>query len=216
VIITIDGPSGAGKGTVATYLALRYNLHQLDTGLLYRALAASMVERGIDESAQGEIINLAKDITIADTRRDGLKTETVAALASKVAAIPEVREILNRVQRDFAYAEHPGYRGVILDGRDVGTVICPDAPCKIYLTACQDIRAIRRMKEEGETSPHVVEKMMAERDKRDANRQVAPLNAAPDAFIIDTSHLTVAEVCERAAHYIENFCLSSPKLRKSE
>lgn len=211
MIITIDGPSGAGKGTVAAYLATKYNLHKLDTGLLYRALAAILLERHMDLEDTKSIIDLAQAIKIDDTNREGLRTETVAALASKIAAIPEVREILNKIQRDFAHGNHEGYRGVVLDGRDIGTVICPESPCKIYLTASQEVRALRRVKETSthSTPEHKIKNMMEERDKRDSTRAVAPLNAAPDAFIIDTSHLTIDEVCEKAAYYIENFCFKT-------
>jgi len=147
MIITIDGPSGAGKGTVAAYLATKYNLHKLDTGLLYRAMASILLERHIEPDDTKSIHDIAKTLRIEDTNREGLRTETVAALASKIAAIPEVRNVLNQIQKDFAFGNHEGYRGVILDGRDIGTVICPESPCKIYLTASQEVRARRRVKE---------------------------------------------------------------------
>lgn len=221
MIITIDGPSGAGKGTVAQYLAEKYNLHKLDTGLLYRALAAVLIEKNISEDQIDDIIEQSRYITIDDTLRSGLRQESVAALASKIAVIPDVRANLLIVQREFAYGQHEGYNGVVLDGRDIGTAVCPDAPCKIYLTASEEVRAFRRSKEEKTAllSPHPIDNahmdkirnMMAERDQRDLSRSVAPLNAAPDAFLIDTSHLTIDEVCEKAAYYIENFCLQSKK-----
>lgn len=213
MIITIDGPSGAGKGTVAEFLATRYNLHKLDTGLLYRALASILLEHQIEPEDVNSIVDLAQKIRIEDTKRDGLRTEIVAALASKIAVIPEVRSILNQIQRDFAYGKHEGFRGTILDGRDIGTVICPESPCKIYLTASQEVRANRRSKEEvmnkAPLSSDNIKNMMEERDRRDSTRSVAPLNAAPDAFLIDTSYLTIDEVCERAAYYIENFCFKT-------
>lgn len=224
VIITIDGPSGAGKGTVAHYLAEKYNLHKLDTGLLYRALAAILLEKNICAHQPEDIIEECRHITLDDIKREGLRQESVAALASKIAAIPEVRAILLTIQQDFAYSHHEGYNGVILDGRDTGTAVCPDATCKIYLTASEEVRAFRRSKEEKgpSLSPHSADKihlekiqsMMAERDKRDSSRATAPLNVAPDAFLIDTSHLTIDEVCAKAAYYIENLCLSSQKYEK--
>lgn len=203
MIIAIDGPSGAGKGTVAAYLAEKYNLHKLDTGLLYRALASKMLEQDIKVSNEKTILSLANQITLEDTHRPGLKTEAVAGLASQIAVIGDVRETLNRLQRDFAHGTHKGYDGVILDGRDIGTVICPEADVKIYLTASQEIRAFRRAKEESAGCQQTITKMMEERDQRDFSRETAPLNAAKDAIIIDTSNLSIDELCQKAAYYIE-------------
>jgi len=207
VIIAIDGPSGAGKGTVAHYLAKKFNLKILDTGLLYRALAKSAIGQGLNDQDTHQIIDLAKSITINHTQQDGLRDEAVAGLASKIAAIPEVREILNTLQRDFAHSNPGNQAGVILDGRDIGTVICPEADCKIYLTADQEIRALRRTQQEGNICQIEVQRLMSERDKRDSTRQTAPLNAAKDAYIIDTTHLTIDEVCQKASYYVQKSCL---------
>jgi cytidylate kinase len=203
VIIAIDGPSGAGKGTVAAYLAEKYNLRKLDTGLLYRALAVRMLEQGIPFSDEPLILELAQEITLEDTFQEGLKTETVAALASKIAVIPSVRDILNRLQRNFIKGEHEGYDGIVLDGRDIGTVICPDADLKIYLTASQGVRTLRRLKQEEVVMEGPLAAMMMERDQRDSSRKEAPLNVAKDAIVIDTSHLSIDEVCLKVSHYIE-------------
>jgi cytidylate kinase len=209
VIIAIDGPSGAGKGTVAHYLADKFNLKILDTGLLYRVLAKFALAKGVDETQRkSEIVELAASVQIGDVQQDGLaRDETVAAMASKIAAIPQVREILNTLQREFAYGDPGDQAGVILDGRDIGTIICPDADCKIYLTADQEIRAVRRMKQEGNVCQIEVQRLMSERDKRDSTRQSAPLNAANDAYIIDTTHLTIDEVCQKASYYVQKSCL---------
>ncbi len=207
VIIAIDGPSGAGKGTVAHYLADTFNLKILDTGLLYRALAKLLRAQGLDETHVIQVTQLAATIRINDVSQEGLRDEDVAAMASKIAAIPDVREILNELQRKFAYSDPGDQAGVILDGRDIGTVICPDADCKIYLTADQEIRAVRRMKQEGNICQIEVQRLMSERDKRDSTRQSAPLNAASDAYVIDTTHLTIDEVCQKASYYVQNSCL---------
>lgn len=214
MIITIDGPSGAGKGTVAKYLAEKFNLKMLDTGLLYRAVAAQMLNQGLTENDLEAALTIARSMTIEKTNQPGLRTETVAAMASKVAALPAVREILNDIQRKFASDPHPGYEGVVLDGRDIGTVICPEAPCKVFLTASPEVRVERRRLQEQSQEAKQIEKLMSERDTRDSSRQVAPLNIPKDAYLIDTSHLTIDEVCEKAAYYVENYCFKLPGCRR--
>lgn len=205
LIITIDGPSGAGKGTVAKYLAEKYNLKKLDTGLLYRALAKKVVDNQVDIAQKEAVINLAKAITVESTEEEGLRTEEVANMASKIASIPEVRDILNQLQRDFAYSDPSPFNGVVMDGRDIGTVICPEANCKIFLTASSEVRALRRKIQVGgsEHQLNEISKIMSERDNRDQNRTVAPLQASGNAHIIDTSHLTIEAVCSRAAYYVD-------------
>lgn len=219
MIITIDGPAGAGKGTVAKFLAEKYNLKKLDTGLLYRALAKKIVEEHLDpQEKRAEIFELAKKITIDSTEQEGLRTEKVANMASVIATCPEVREILNQIQRDFAHANPHPYSGVILDGRDIGTVICPDADCKIFLTASSEVRAMRRNSQIGGTahSRAEISKIMVERDARDQNRTVAPLSIAENAHIIDTTHLTINEVCSRAAYYVEQLYLKKKNTSSSK
>lgn len=207
VIIAIDGPSGAGKGTVAHYLANKFNLKILDTGLLYRVVAKQVIQQGITSGQHAGIIDITKTVRVEDITQEGLRGEDVAAMASQVAIIPEVRTILNQIQRDFAMSDPGDHAGIILDGRDIGTVICPDADCKIYLTADQEIRALRRMKQDGNICRAEIQRMMTERDKRDTSRITAPLNAAKDAYIIDTTHLSVDEVCQKAAYYVQKSCL---------
>lgn len=210
MIITIDGPAGAGKGTVAAFLAEKFNLKKLDTGLLYRALAKKIIEMGLDPvENRPEIIELAKQINVESTKEEGLRTEKVANMASVIATCPQIREILNQIQRDFAHANPHPYLGVILDGRDIGTVICPDADCKIFLTASSEVRAMRRNSQIGGTvhSHAEISKVMTERDERDQKRTIAPLSAAENAYIIDTTHLTINEVCSKAAYYVEQLYL---------
>lgn len=218
MIITIDGPAGAGKGTVAKFLAEKYNLKKLDTGLLYRALAKKIVELHLNpQEKRAEIIELARQITVDSTEQEGLRTEEVANMASVIATCPEVREILNQIQRDFAYTSPHPYSGVVLDGRDIGTVICPDADCKIFLTASSEVRAMRRNSQirEIDYSRADISKIMVERDTRDQNRTVAPLSAAENAHIIDTTHLTISEVCSRAAYYVEQLYLKKKSISSS-
>lgn len=216
MIITIDGPSGAGKGTVAKYLADKFNLKKLDTGLLYRALAQRIIQNhgSFTPEIHTQVIELAHQITLEDVNLPGLRTEEVASLASKIAVIPEVREILANLQRQFAYDDPSPYQGVILDGRDIGTVICPDAPCKIYLTARDDIRVERRHQQLNTVNQEKVKNFLKERDNRDQSRAVAPLAAAPDAYIIDTSDLTIDQVCSMAAYYVFNNCVGKQAIEK--
>lgn len=212
MIITIDGPAGAGKGTVAQFLAEKYNLKKLDTGMLYRALAKLVLAAKLDvQTQQAEISQLAQQVTIEATEQEDLRKEEVANLASMVASIPEVRATLNQIQRDFAHSNPYPYRGVILDGRDIGTVICPEADCKIFLTASSEVRAMRRSQQIGGAphQHHEINKIMIERDTRDQNRRIAPLSVAENAYTIDTTHLTINEVCSRAAYYIDQVCLKN-------
>lgn len=216
MIITIDGPSGAGKGTVAQYLADKFHLKKLDTGLLYRALAQRLIQKSyaLTPEFHDKIIELAKEITLEDVTLPNLRCEEVAAMASKVAVIPEIRSILSDLQKQFAYSSPHPYQGVILDGRDIGTVICPDAPCKIYLTARDDIRVGRRQRELNTSTQDKIKNFMTERDHRDQSRAVAPMIIPEDAYVIDTSDLTIDQVCSMAANYILNNCLGKQVVKK--
>ncbi len=181
--IAIDGPAASGKGTIARALAQHFGFAHLDTGLLYRAVGA----RG------GDPIAAARNLTPKDLARDDLRTAEAGQAASRVAAIPEVRAALVDFQRRFAQSEP----GAVLDGRDIGTVICPEAPLKLYVTASDQVRARRRALELG-ADEAVMLRELRERDARDAARDVAPMRAAEDALLLDTSDMSIDEAVARA------------------
>ena len=193
LVIAIDGPSAAGKGTLGRRLAARYNLAYLDTGLLYRAVAAEVVRRGIDPDDAAAAAAVAAGITLDDLAAPNLRDEAVGGVASQVAAIAGVRAALLALQRRFAAHPPPGRAGAVLDGRDIGTIVCPAAPVKLFVSATLEERARRRHKELLERGcksiyARVLQDMM-ERDARDSGRALAPLTPAPDALIIDSSAL---------------------------
>ena len=207
MIIAIDGPAGAGKGTISEYLAMKFDLLYLDTGMLYRALAKVVITEKVDPTDSIAVSNIARTIKIEDTNDYELRGEEIAAVASQIAVFNEVRTILNELQRDF--------KGAILDGRDIGTVVFPNADCKLFITARPEIRNQRRVLETHVHSAASVEAVssisqkITERDRRDSSRQIAPLTPAPDAITIDTSDLTIDEACTKAALYVEQHLFQS-------
>jgi cytidylate kinase len=206
MIVAIDGPAGAGKGTIASYLGLKFDLVHLDTGLLYRALARVVIAERIDCADASSVVNIARTMTVKDIEAGDLRGEQVAAIASQVAVIGEVREILNDIQRKFCKEIKEPYQGAILDGRDIGTVICPDADCKLFVTARPEIRNQRRLLETpGNADENIrnVARNIEERDNRDATRKIAPLTPARDAYIVDTSDLSINEACLAAANFVK-------------
>jgi cytidylate kinase len=190
--VAIDGPAAAGKGTVARAVAAHFGLGHLDTGLLYRAVGRRMLE-GIDPLAAAEAL-MAADLEDADA----LRTAEVGQAASRVAAMPEVRAALLDFQR--AYAARAG--GAVLDGRDIGTVIVPDAAVKLFVTAADDVRAARRHAElvaKGhDLTLEEVADDLARRDRRDSGRADAPLVPAADALVLDTSAMSIEEAVAAA------------------
>ena len=189
--IAIDGPAAAGKGTISKRLAAHFGFGHLDTGLLYRAVGRLML-------TGTEPVAAAQALVAADLEAEGLRTAQVAQAASKVAAIPEVRAALVDFQR--AYARRSG--GAVLDGRDIGTVICPEAEAKLFVTASAEVRARRRfdeMQANGvETDYETVLAETKERDHRDLTRADAPLRPAEDAVILDTSEMDIESAVAQA------------------
>jgi CMP/dCMP kinase len=194
MIIAVDGPSAAGKGTIARAIATHLGYHFLDTGSLYRMVGLAMINAGKSANDVAAAVNFAKTLDPAKIQDRDLRTETVAAMASEVAAIPEVRTALLEFQRQFAKREP----GAVLDGRDIGTIVCPDADLKFFVTASTQVRATRRRAELNtlgiQADYETVLDDIRARDERDANRKSAPTKQADDAIMIDTSELDREEV----------------------
>ena len=205
-VIAIDGPAAAGKGTLARRLADHLGFAYLDTGALYRAVAARLIEArcAIDPQAAA---TEASRLTPADLDRGDLRGDDVAEVASKVAAMPQVRAALLAFQRNFASRPPANRPGAVLDGRDIATVVCPDAACKLFVTASLEVRAERRLKELRERGVKAIHtrvlREMQERDARDSQRSVAPLVPARDAVVIDTSTLDAEHAFAAALEIVE-------------
>jgi cytidylate kinase len=202
MIVCIDGPAASGKGTLARRLAAHLGYAHLDTGALYRAVGLAVLRAGADPADPAAAEAAARALDPALASDPALRDERVGAAASTVAAIPGVRQALLDFQRRFA-AHPPGGRpGAVLDGRDTGTVVCPGADVKLYVTASDEARATRRQRElqarGQEAIWSAVLQDMRDRDARDSGRDIAPLKQAADAIRIDTTGLTVDEVFQRA------------------
>jgi len=203
MIIAIDGPAASGKGTLGKKLAAHYGLRHLDTGLIYRAVANALVDAGERPEDAAAAVAAAKELDLANFDEATLKTYAVGEAASIVSAIPGVRAALLDFQREFA-AQPPG---AVLDGRDIGTVICPGADVKIYVTATPEVRAKRRAAEYRAAGRDIDEaSVLADilrRDQRDSNRAAAPLQQAPDAYLLDTTHLAIDAAIRAAIDIVE-------------
>ncbi|MEZ5648754.1 MAG: (d)CMP kinase [Alphaproteobacteria bacterium] len=205
-VVAIDGPAASGKGTLARRLAQKLNLAHLDTGKIYRAVALKVIEAGASADDTVVATKAAKQLIPKDLDNPALVTDAVASMASKVAALPEVRRQLIDFQRNFSKTPPKGYCGAILDGRDIGTVICPEAHVKLYVTATAEVRAARRHKELlGRGLPSIYAQVLEDikaRDHRDAHRAAAPLAVASDAFLLDTTELDADAAFAVALAYI--------------
>ena len=201
-VIAVDGPAASGKGTIARALARHFDLPHMDTGMLYRAVALNLWRWGGDPAHEFEALK-ACDVAAVDPEDPELRSEVVGGIASRISAYPAVRAALLERQREFA--AQPG--GAVLDGRDIGTVICPNADAKLFVTASAEVRAERRLGELAARGMTVhLEDVLIDiraRDQRDAGREVAPLAKASDADLLDTSKMTVEEAIAAAIELVQ-------------
>jgi cytidylate kinase len=203
MIIAIDGPAASGKGTLGKRLAAHYGLRHLDTGLIYRAVAKAVLDAGHSPRDRAHAVAAAAALDPAGFDEPALKRQEVGEAASLVSAIPDVRAVLIDFQRNFGRAAP----GAVLDGRDIGTVIFPDADVKMFVTASAEVRAARRAAEL-KSAGASVEKAdvladIRRRDERDTSRAAAPLKAAPDAHLLDTTHLDIDAAFRAAVDIVE-------------
>ncbi len=205
MIVAVDGPAAAGKGTLARRIAAQFGLAYLDTGLLYRAVGFKLVRDGADS---GDPAVAARVLRAADLEDDRLRGDAAAAAASVVAAMPDVRAALLEFQRAFAACPPGDAKGAVIDGRDIGTVVCPGADVKFFVTAALEVRAERRLRElRGRGENAIYARVLADmqaRDARDSQRDIAPLVAAGDAYVLDTSALDADAVFARAIDHMNS------------
>jgi len=213
--LAIDGPAGAGKGTLARHLAEIYSLDYLDTGLLYRAVALKLIENGDNLRDKNAALKVALRLNKDDLTNPHLRDEAVGNGASIIGTYPEVREPLLKFQRNFASNPSHSKQGVVLDGRDIGLAVLPEAPCKIFVTASPEVRARRRLKELHQKKIYstfeAILEDIKERDARDQKRDISPLRPAEDAFILDTSELGIYDVVKRACLFVDSIYSQAQK-----
>jgi cytidylate kinase len=207
ILIAVDGPAASGKGTIARALARHFGLPHMDTGMLYRAVALNLWRWGGDPASEFEALR-ACDVAAVDPGDPELRTEAISSIASRISAYPSVRAALLERQREFA--QQPG--GAVLDGRDIGTVIAPDADAKLFVTASPEVRAQRRVRELLERGiPAHYDDVLIDiraRDERDSGRDAAPLRQAEDAIFLDTSSLSVDVTIGEAIRLVEGRLVS--------
>jgi cytidylate kinase len=203
MIIAIDGPAASGKGTLGKRLAVQYGLRHLDTGLIYRAVAKALLDAGHSPENRARALAAAEALDPSRFDEAALKSQAVGEAASLVSAVPEVRKAVLAFQRNFGRTAP----GAVLDGRDIGTVVFPDADVKIFVTATAEVRARRRAVELREAGNRIDEaEVLADiqrRDERDTKRAVAPLKAAPEAHLLDTTHLDIDAAFRAAIDIVE-------------
>ena len=213
-VIAVDGPAASGKGTLARRLAAVYRFAHLDTGRLYRATAWLVRDEGLDPHDARQAAGAAARAANVDLSMPELGDESVAAVASKVASLPSVRDALLAAQREFCDTPPGGAFGAVLDGRDIGTVIRPEAEAKLFIDASVDVRARRRfaeLREKGFSGSYAdIERDLRDRDARDAARAVAPMVAATDAHVIDTDELDADAVFASALSFVSSRIGSPP------
>ena len=206
-VIALDGPAASGKGTLAQLIAEAYDFAYLDTGSLYRGVAYVVMTTGGDPGDEAAAGRAAEGFALEQIEGADIRTREVGAAASKVAAMPGVRAALLDFQRRFARRPPGGKKGAVLDGRDIGTVVCPDADLKFFVVASPEIRARRRWQELLPHKPGLTEKEvaddLAERDARDAARADAPMVKAEDAELLDTTHLSIEAAFAAARRVID-------------
>jgi cytidylate kinase len=202
-VIAIDGPAASGKGTMARRIAGEYGFVHLDTGLTYRAVAKALIDRDMPLDDEKLAEEVARDVDLSALDRDSLSTHAVGEAASKVAVMPAVRKAL--VEKQRAFSRTPP--GAVLDGRDIGTVVCPDAGVKLYVTASAEVRAARRTDEivsrGGVADAAAILEDIRRRDERDMNRADSPLRPAPDAHLLDTSEMDIETALRAAKAYVD-------------
>lgn len=201
-VIAIDGPAGAGKGTIAKFLSQKLKFPYIDTGLFYRALAFKALSAHLPYDNETLLIDLAESVCLDDLENNLLRDESVADVASKTSVHPRIREILTNKMRSEALRIAEGSGGVILDGRDVATTIFPNATTKLFITADEKIREQRRLQEMQKKGLMVKSGAISERDQRDQSRKVSPLKKADGSHTIDTTSLSIDEACAKALAYI--------------
>ena len=203
--VAIDGLAGSGKGTLAIALADKFNLAYFDTGLLYRGLAYIALDEFGEDFTKTNVINIAKSFRVNTLKESNLRSPILGKYASEIGAIPEVRKILIKIQREFK-EKSPSNKGIVVDGRDIGTVIFPNANVKLFISASLEERARRRLSDFLTNNENIsydeVIKQLQKRDQRDKERSVAPLVAAKDAHLIDTTNINKEETLEIASSLV--------------